>query len=42
MERNSIFHQLNKVVLIIKSDAAFIEKVGTKNDVVTKTVGINN
>ncbi len=42
MERNSVFHPLNLIIFIIGCDAAFVKEISTKNDVVSKTHGINN
>ncbi len=41
MEGNSVFHPFDKAVFVFKSDATFIKKVGTKNDIVMKTCGVN-
>ncbi len=42
MEGNIVFHPLHLVIFIIKCDATFVKKNGTKIDVIAKTCGVNN
>ncbi len=33
---------MDKVIVVIKGDATFIKKLGTKNDIVMETLGVND
>ncbi len=39
---NSVFHPLHLVIFIIKCDAAFVNEIGTKYDIISNIHGINN
>ncbi len=41
MGYNSILHPRNKIMIIIKLKAAFIQKVGSKDNIISKTLGDN-